>query len=245
MATATRVGELQALSLSVSHRGDDLVLHYDPFFLAITESVSNPFQISHSPVSGRLVGDLPERVLCPVRAVRYLRWAARSVEFTPSRLFVSPSDPKRTMSKKAMSFFLRQFITESGAVSSLVPQEPMTSKGLLLLWIIFKPFHFCHHRGSYMEVYPCVCHEIPYRHVYHIIKTQRYGSSDRCWLCCPSALSDRSLCFVPFSLYCYGFMSGIFTYEQFPCKSHPVLTLPWPFRSRWTLLLHVVLYGCV
>ena len=26
--------ELQALSLSVSHRGDDLVLHYDPFFLA-------------------------------------------------------------------------------------------------------------------------------------------------------------------------------------------------------------------
>ena len=34
MATATRAGELQALSLSVSHRGDDLVLHYDPFFLA-------------------------------------------------------------------------------------------------------------------------------------------------------------------------------------------------------------------
>ena len=32
MATATRVGELQALSLSVSHRGDDLVLLYDPFF---------------------------------------------------------------------------------------------------------------------------------------------------------------------------------------------------------------------
>ena len=32
MATAKRVGELQALSFSVSHRGDDLVLHYDPFF---------------------------------------------------------------------------------------------------------------------------------------------------------------------------------------------------------------------
>ena len=43
MATAKRVGELQALSFSVSHRGDDLVLHYDPFFLAKTESVSNPF----------------------------------------------------------------------------------------------------------------------------------------------------------------------------------------------------------
>ena len=43
MAIAKRVGELQALSFSVSHRGDDLVLHYDPFFLAKTESVSNPF----------------------------------------------------------------------------------------------------------------------------------------------------------------------------------------------------------
>ena len=34
MATATRGGGLQALSLSVCHRGDDLVLHYDPLFLA-------------------------------------------------------------------------------------------------------------------------------------------------------------------------------------------------------------------
>ena len=33
MATAKRIGELQALSSSVSHRGDDLVLHYDPVFL--------------------------------------------------------------------------------------------------------------------------------------------------------------------------------------------------------------------
>ena len=32
MATAKRVGELQALSFSVFRRGDDLVLHYDPFF---------------------------------------------------------------------------------------------------------------------------------------------------------------------------------------------------------------------
>ena len=32
MATAKRIGELQAFSFSVSCRGDDLVLHYDPFF---------------------------------------------------------------------------------------------------------------------------------------------------------------------------------------------------------------------
>ena len=131
MATAKRVGELQALSFSVSHRGDDLVLHYDPFFLAKTESVSNPLPRSVIVQSlADFVGDLPERVLCPVRAVRYLRRAARSIEFTPSRLFLSPSDPKRTMSKNAMSFFLRQLITESGAVSSSVPPRAHDIRGI-------------------------------------------------------------------------------------------------------------------
>ena len=131
MATAKRIGELQALSFSVSHRGDDLVLHYDPFFLAKTESVSNPLPRSVIVQSlADFVGDLPERVLCPVRTIRYLRRAARSVEFTPSRLFVSPSDPKRTMSKNVMSFFLRRLITESGAVSSLVPQRTHDIQGI-------------------------------------------------------------------------------------------------------------------
>ena len=122
MATAKRVGELQALS-SVSRRGDDLVLHYDPFFLAKTESTSNPLPRSVIvPSLVDFVGDLHERVHCPVRAVKYLRRSACSPNFTPSRLFVSPSDPQRPMSKNAMSFFLRQVIMESGAVSS--PHTP-------------------------------------------------------------------------------------------------------------------------
>ena len=55
MATAKRIGELQALSFSVSHRGDDLVLHYDPFLSGKNRiGVKPPSQISHSPVSGRL-----------------------------------------------------------------------------------------------------------------------------------------------------------------------------------------------
>ena len=44
MATAKRVGELQALSFSVSHRGDDLILHYDPFFLAKPDRRPTHFQ---------------------------------------------------------------------------------------------------------------------------------------------------------------------------------------------------------
>ena len=42
MATAKRVLELQALSFSVSFQGEDLVLYYDPFFRAKTESAANP-----------------------------------------------------------------------------------------------------------------------------------------------------------------------------------------------------------
>ena len=131
MATAKRVGELQALSFSVSHRGEDLVLHYDPFFLAKTETASNPLPRSVIVQSLEdFVGDLPERVLCPVRAVRHLRRATRSTESSPSRLFVSPSDPTRSMSKNAMSFFLRQLITESGAVSSSVPPRAHDIRGI-------------------------------------------------------------------------------------------------------------------
>ena len=136
MATAKRIGELQALSFSVSHRGDDLVLHYDPFFslsLPKTESVSKPLPRSVIVQSlADFVGDLSKRVLCPVRTISCLRRASRSVEFTPSSLFVSPSDPKRTMSKNAMSFFLRQLITESGAVSSLVPQRTHDIQGIAM-----------------------------------------------------------------------------------------------------------------
>ena len=122
MATAKRVSELQALSFSVSFQGEDLVLYYDPFFRAKTESVANPLPRSIIvPSLSDFAGDLPERVYCPVRAIKYLRKAARSASFIPSRLFVSPRNPERAMSKNAMSFYLRQLIVDSGAVSSARP----------------------------------------------------------------------------------------------------------------------------
>ena len=109
MATAKRVSELQALSFSVSFQGEDLVLYYDPFFLAKTESAANPLPRSVIvPSLSDFAGDLPERVQCPVRAIKFLRKAARSASYIPSRLFVSPRNPERAMSKNAMSFYLRQ-----------------------------------------------------------------------------------------------------------------------------------------
>ena len=104
MATAKRVSELQALLFSVSFQGKDLVLYYDPFFRAKTESVINPLPRSVVvPSLSDFAGNLLERLHCPVRAIKYLHKAARSASFIPPRLFVSPKNPKRSMSKNAMS----------------------------------------------------------------------------------------------------------------------------------------------
>ena len=131
MATAKRVSELQALSFSVSFQGEDLVLYYDPFFRAKTESVINPLPRSVVvPSLSDFAGNLPERLHCPVRAIKYLRKAARSSSFIPSRLFVSPKNPKRSMSKNAMSFYLRQLIVDSGAVSSTRPPRAHDIRGI-------------------------------------------------------------------------------------------------------------------
>ena len=131
MATAKRVSELQALSFSVSFQGEDLILYYDPFFRAKTESVTNPLPRSVVvPSLSDFAGNLPERLHCPVRAIKYLRKAARSASFIPSRLFVSPKNPKRSMSKNAMSFYLRQLIVDSGAVSSTRPPRAHDIRGI-------------------------------------------------------------------------------------------------------------------
>ena len=126
MATAKRVSELQALSFSVSFQGEDSVLYYDPFFRAKTESASNPLPRSVIvPSLSDFAGDLPERVQCPVRAIKFLRKAARSASYIPSRLFVSPRNLER-----AMSFYLRQLIVDSGAVSSSRPPRAHDIRGI-------------------------------------------------------------------------------------------------------------------
>ena len=131
MATAKRVSELQALSFSVSFQGEDLVLYYDPFFRAKTDSAANPLPRSVIvPSLSDFAGDLPERDQCPVRAIKFLRKAARSASYIPSRLFVSPRNPERTMSKNAISFYLRQLIIDSGAVSTSRPPRAHDIRGI-------------------------------------------------------------------------------------------------------------------
>ena len=131
MATATRASELHELSFSVSSRGEDLVLHYDPFFVAKTETASNPLpRSSIIPSLTEFIRDIPEWILCPVRATQFLRRAAQTASLTPSRLFASMKDRTRPMSKNATSFFLRHLISDSGAVSSTRPPRAHDIRGI-------------------------------------------------------------------------------------------------------------------
>ena len=93
-----------------------------PFFCAKTESTANPLPRSVIvPSLSDFAANLPVWVQCPVRVIKFLRKAARSASYIPSRLFVSPRNPERAMSRNAISFSLRQLVTDGGAVSSSRP----------------------------------------------------------------------------------------------------------------------------
>ena len=120
LATAHRVGELQAVSRDVSFSGSDLYLSYLPEFRAKTESSVNPLPRSFCVKSlTDFVGDLPdELLLCPVRALRVYISRVSSVSPRPRTLFVSPRSPTRSLSKNALSFFLRDLISCAYSSSS-------------------------------------------------------------------------------------------------------------------------------
>ena len=129
LATAKRVGELNALSMVTATQGQDLILSYLPEFVAKTETGLNPipreFRLrSLSPIVGR---EDEERLLCPVRAVNcYLQLTSSSCR--PRSLFVSVRNPDRPMSKAAISFFLRDTVR---AAHASFPEDVATS---MLFW---------------------------------------------------------------------------------------------------------------
>ena len=60
------------------------------------------------------VGDLPdELLLCPVRALRAYLARTSSLLPRPRTLFVSPRSTARSLSKNALSFFLRDIISRA------------------------------------------------------------------------------------------------------------------------------------
>ena len=122
LATAKRVGELQALSRFVSFSSSAAGVSYVPEFLAKTETAVRSLPRSFSVQSlGDFAAGLPEDLLlCPVRSL--WEYVTRTSWFInrPCRLFVSPHCPSRAMSKNAISYFLRKVIVHSGSSSESV-----------------------------------------------------------------------------------------------------------------------------
>ena len=120
LATARRVGELQAVSWEVSFSGSDAYLSYLPEFRATTDSAVNPLPLSFCVRSlAVFVGDLPdELLLCPVRALHLYLSHTASVSPRPRSLFLSLRSPSPSLSKNALSFFLRDVISSAYSSSS-------------------------------------------------------------------------------------------------------------------------------
>ena len=118
LATAKRVSEIQVLSKTVAAIGNDLMVSFLPHFIAKTKRVDAPVPRSFRVLSLReFAGDLEEgSLLCPVRALDIYLQRTSSVVVRASSLFVSPRSPSRPISKNAVSYFLREFISEAGAV---------------------------------------------------------------------------------------------------------------------------------
>ena len=119
LATAKRVGELQALSHCVPFSSSSAGLSYVPEFVAKTESALRPLPRSFEVKSlGDFAAGLPDDLLlCPVRSLSAYLNRASTIVNRPRRLFVSSKCPSRAMSKNGISYLLRELIVQSGASS--------------------------------------------------------------------------------------------------------------------------------
>ena len=117
LATAKRVGELQALSCVVSFSSSVAGLAYVPEFMAKTETAVRSLPRTFSIQSlGDFAASLPDDLLlCPVHSL--YQYVARTLRFVSwlRRLFVSPRCPSRALSKNGSLFsYVR-------SLSTLVP----------------------------------------------------------------------------------------------------------------------------
>ena len=119
LATAKRVGEIQALSRRVSFSSSAAGLSYVPEFVAKTESALRPLPRSFEvPSLGDFAaGMIEDLLLCPVRALSAYLDRTSGIVNRPRHLFVSPRCPSRAMSKNWISYMLREIIVQSGASS--------------------------------------------------------------------------------------------------------------------------------
>ena len=140
LATAKRVGEIQALSRFVSFSSSAAGVSYVPEFLAKTETAVRPLPRSFDIQSlGDFAAGLPEGVLlCPVRSLHAC--VSRTTRFVnrPRRLFVSPRCPSRAMSKNAISYFLREVIHSGASYESVAATRAHSIRGIAIFLSILQ-----------------------------------------------------------------------------------------------------------
>ena len=117
LATAKRVGELQAISSVVTFVQGVACLSYVPDFVAKSESLTRsiPCSFVMRSLAHFAAGLDEDLLLCPVRALRIYMDRVSSLSPLRRRLFVSPRCPSRSLSKTAVSSFLRDVISSVGA----------------------------------------------------------------------------------------------------------------------------------
>ena len=110
LATAKRVGELQALSSIVTFVAGDACLSYIPQFVTKSESLTRsiPRSFLVTSLADFAAGLDIDLLLCPVRALRLYLLRARSLSPCRHCLFVSLRRLSRAMYENAVSFFFKR-----------------------------------------------------------------------------------------------------------------------------------------
>ena len=57
-----------------------------------------------------------ENLLCPCRALKYYLERTRGVQDRPKTLFVSPTKMSKAITKNAISYFVKELLTDTGAL---------------------------------------------------------------------------------------------------------------------------------
>ena len=123
LATAKRVSEVRAIDREVGFNQEDAVCSHVIDFLAKNESLDKPWPRSFTikSLSSLFSNQEEERTLCPVRALKFYLKRTQNIRGPSRLLWCSVRNPTRSLSKNALSFFLRSVIKE--AHSSLSYEE--------------------------------------------------------------------------------------------------------------------------
>ena len=121
-ALAARTSELQGLVGQVcfgKHKTAARLTYDDRFWLKMENTLREVKRELRIPALSQITDEPEELVLCPVRALRIYCNKMRALDANRSRLFVSPSNLTKVMSKNAITHILKQLIITAHKPSNL------------------------------------------------------------------------------------------------------------------------------